>query len=183
METKFKYRREIEIFINGAVVTEDVLSFKPWCLGPTTWIFCTSCMGKQFQVIYSIGNFVPYQTGGGALILAVSDNNELFFDVSPYVETFNLKSKEKGGSLCLVNAKVKVVGTVTPQENFMKILTTYDEYANVTKIYVDEKFVGTGSLDGFQIDEFDDLFDNPDQTSQRREEISIGTLGVARKTS
>lgn len=146
----------------------NIFACDAWCLGPTSWIFCIPCEGKQFQVIFSTGGFAPYQEGGGAMILAVSDNNELFFGVTPYVETFNLQRSADGGGLRLLDARVKAIGFAFAEDRVEKILATYDGYSNVTKIYVDGKFLGAGSLDGFQYEPFDD----------KREEISIGTLGI-----
>ena len=150
----------------------DVFACDPWCLGPTTWVFCKPCRGEQFQVIFSIGGFAPYQSGGGAMILAVSDTNELYFGVSPYVATFNLESSDAGGGLRLIDARVKAIGVSMPREKPIRVLTTYDGYANITKIYVNGKFRGVGSLDGFQFDRFI----NDDTPPSLR----IGTLGVAK---
>ena len=120
---------------NGTSSDEvDVFTCDPWCLGPTTWIFCKPCRGEQFQVIFSIGGFAPYQPGGGAMILAVSDTNELYFGVSQYVATFNLGAIDAGGELRLIDGRVKAIGVTMPLEKPVRILATYDGYANITKI-------------------------------------------------
>ena len=84
------------------------------------------------------------------------------------METFNLQRSADGGGLRLLDARVKAIGFAFAEDRVEKILATYDGYSNVTKIYVDGKFLGAGSLDGFQYEPFDD----------KREEISIGTLGI-----
>jgi uncharacterized surface protein with fasciclin (FAS1) repeats len=173
VETVIKsFKRQISANSTTSLEMVDVFACDPWCLGPTTWIFCKPCRGEQFQVIFSIGGFAPYQSGGGAMILAVSDTNELYFGVSPYVATFNLESSDAGGGLRLIDARVKAIGVSMPREKPIRVLTTYDGYANITKIYVNGKFRGVGSLDGFQFDRFK----NDDTPPSLR----IGTLGVAK---
>ena len=161
---------------NGTSSDEvDVFTCDPWCLGPTTWIFCKPCRGEQFQVIFSIGGFAPYQPGGGAMILAVSDTNELYFGVSQYVATFNLGAIDAGGGLRLIDGRFKAIGVTMPLEKPVRILATYDGYANITKIYVNGKFCGVGSLDGYQFEPFD----GDDTTPSLR----IGTLGTVTSNS
>ena len=161
---------------NGTSSDEvDVFTCDPWCLGPTTWIFCKPCRGEQFQVIFSIGGFAPYQPSGGAMILAVSDTNELYFGVSQYVATFNLGAIDAGGGLRLIDGRVKAIGVTMPLEKPVRILATYDGYANITKIYVNGKFCGVGSLDGYQFEPFDG-----DDTPPS---LRIGTLGTVTSNS
>ena len=180
VETVIKtFKRQVSVNSSQTNVTSngtssdevaDVFACDPWCLGPTTWIFCKPCTGEQFQVIFSIGGFAPYQNGGGAMILAVSDTNELFFGVSPYVENFSLKTQDSGGGLRLIDARVKAIGVSMPREKPIRVLATYDGYANITKIYVNGKFRGVSSLNGYQFEPFvnDDVPPS----------IRIGTLGV-----
>ncbi|CAL6296752.1 unnamed protein product [Bathycoccus prasinos] len=184
VETVIKtFKRQVSVNSSQTNVTSngtssdeaaDVFACDPWCLGPTNWIFCKPCTGEQFQVIFSIGGFAPFQIGGGAMILAVSDTNELFFGVSPYVENFSLKTQDSGGGLRLIDARVKAIGVSMPREKPIRVLATYDGYANMTKIYVNGKFRGVSSLNGYQFEPFvnDDVPPS----------IRIGTLGTTLET-
>ena len=56
------------------------------------------------------------------MILPVSDTNELFFGVSPYVDKFSLETQDSGGGLRLIDARVKAIGVSMPRENLFEFL-------------------------------------------------------------